>query len=81
MDKQLIIRLDPELKERLMKVARRDGKTASQVVREIIESYVTDRDFGARVADLWSRIGDKLKQRGTTAADVDDAIRAVRAKK
>ena len=44
-------------------------------------SNLTGSDFEIYVDDLWNRIGKKLKQRGKISADVNKAIRSVRAKK
>jgi predicted DNA-binding protein len=80
MGDQLLIRIDPGLKERVAKVARREGRTASDVVRELLENYVRERDVGAYVDDLWSRIGTDLRSKKATAKDVPGAIRASRRK-
>jgi hypothetical protein len=72
----MIIRIDPELKEKLYKLARAEGKPASRMVRELIADYVKDRDIGAYVDDLWDRIGGKLKSKGVKGPDIEKAIRA-----
>ena len=81
MGTQMIVRINPELKTRVARLARAEGKSASEVVRSLLEEYVRDRDIGAYVDDLWRRIGGKLAARGVGAADVKRAIRRVRAKK
>jgi hypothetical protein len=80
MPTQMIIRIDPKLKEKLYKLARAEGKPASRMVRELIEEYVKDRDIGGYIDDLWDRIGGKLKSRGIKASDIDNAVRASRKK-
>lgn len=80
MTTQMIIRIDPEVKKRLSKLARIEGKTTSQMVRELIEDYMKERDIGAYVDDLWNRIGGKLKSRGVKPSDIDRAIKEVRKK-
>jgi predicted DNA-binding protein len=72
----MIIRIDPELKEKLYKLARAEGKPASRMVRELIADYVKDRDIGAYVDDLWDRIGKKLKSRGVKSPEIEKAVRA-----
>ena len=37
MTNQMIIRIKPEVKDKLNKLARIEGKTTSQMVRELIE--------------------------------------------
>ena len=80
MDSQMLIRIDPELKEKITQYARAEGKNVSQVVRELIKDYVKNRDIGAYIDDLWARTGTKLRRKGRTEADIAAAIRSVRAK-
>ena len=80
MGTQMIIRIDPDIKNRLSKLARVEGKTTSQMVRELIEDYIKERDISAYVDDLWNRIGGKLKSRGVKPSDTDRAIKEVRKK-
>ena len=81
MSAQMIVRIDPELKAKVNNFARSDGKNVSQVVRELMEAYVKDRDIGAYVNDLWVRIGDKLKSKGTGPDDIQRIIDEVRSGK
>jgi len=78
MGDQLLIRIDPELKNRLSRLARAEGKTSSQMVRELIGEYVKDRDIGVYIESLWDRIGKKLMERGVRPADVGKAISETR---
>ena len=78
MTTQMIIRIDPEVKVRLSKLARMEGKTTSQMVRELIEDYIKERDIGTYVDDLWNRIGKKLKSKGIRQRDINRAIREAR---
>ena len=78
MSTQMIIRMDPELKEKLYKLARTEGKPASRMVRELIAEYVKDRDIGVYIDDLWDRIGAKLKSQGVKRSDIDKAVRTSR---
>jgi len=74
MEKQMIVRIDTDLKERLSRLARNEGKTTSQMVRELIRDYVKEKDIGAYIDELWSRIGAKLDARGVRPADIKKAI-------
>jgi predicted DNA-binding protein len=74
----MLIRIDTELKEKLARIARAEGKSASGAVRELIAKYVVERDIGAHVDDLWERIGEKLKPKGASPIDVEKAIKDVR---
>jgi len=78
---QMIIRIEPKVKNRLNKLARSEGKTISQVVRELIEDYIKERDIAAYIDDLWNRIGEKLKAKRVRPSDIDGAIEAVRKNK
>ena len=78
MSMQMIIRIDPELKDRLAKLARIEGKSTSQLVREVIEDYINERDIGAYIDDLWKRVGDKLESKGLKLMDIDKAIKDAR---
>jgi len=77
---QMIIRIDPEIKDRLNKLARVEGKTTSKMVRELIEEYIKERDISAYIDNLWNRIGVKLRSRRTKISDIDRAIKEVRKK-
>ncbi|MDA8163957.1 MAG: ribbon-helix-helix protein, CopG family [Desulfobacteraceae bacterium] len=81
MTTQMIIRLDDELKEKVNKLAKAEGKNASIVVRELLEGYVKDRDISAYIDDLWRRAGGRLKAKGVNPEDIARAIREARAKK
>ncbi|HHT9133411.1 MAG TPA: ribbon-helix-helix protein, CopG family [Candidatus Avalokitesvara rifleensis] len=78
MSTQMIIRIDPDLKEKLNKLARTEGKTTSQVVRELIEDHVKEHDISSYIDDLWERVGKRLRSKGVTPADVGRAVRDVR---
>jgi antitoxin component of RelBE/YafQ-DinJ toxin-antitoxin module len=78
MTTQMIIRMDPEVKDRFNKLARVEGKTTSQMVRELIEGYIKERDIGVYVDDLWGRIGGKLRSKGMKQRDVNKAIKEAR---
>lgn len=77
---QMIVRIDPELKNKVSRIALSEGKNISVIVRELLENYIKDRDIGSYIDDLWMRIGTKLKAQGVTLNDVDSAIKDVRAK-
>lgn len=78
MTAQLIVRMDSELKTRVHRLAKAEGRSVSEVVRELLEDYVKDRDIGLHVDDLWLRIGNQLKTTGSPAKDIRKAIKEVR---
>ena len=81
MSTQMIVRIDPELKAKVNNFARADGKNVSEVVRELLETYVKNRDIGAYVDDLWDRVGNKLRTRGSGPEDIQRMIDDIRAGK
>ena len=54
MSTQMIIRVEPVLKDKVNVLAKAEGKTTSEVVRELLEEYVRERDMGAYIDDLWN---------------------------
>ena len=78
MGTQIMVRMDPVLKAELGRLAQVEGKTSSQVVRELIEGYVHDRDPRSFLEDLWSRIGERMAAEGHGAGDVEGVVAAVR---
>lgn len=78
MSEQLLVRVAPELKRRLAQAATLEGKTSAQVIRDLIEDYVRQRDMPAYVAGLWGRISAQLAEAGARRGDVARAIKAAR---
>ena len=81
MDTQMIVRINPELKNKVNTLAKAEGKSVSEVVRELLEEYVRNRDIGSYIDDLWGRIGGNLASRGIKSKDIQRVIREARAKK
>jgi len=81
MSTQMIVRIDPELKTKVNNLAKTEGKSISEVVRELLEDYVKDRDIGLYIDDLWQRIGAKLESRGFGPKDIKRITQEVRTKK
>ncbi len=78
MTTQMMIRIDDEVKAKFGRLARLQGKTASGMIRELIEDYIRDRDIGAYIDDLWDRTGKKLTSKGVGPSVIDKAIKASR---
>ena len=81
MTTQMIVRIDPELKNKVNNLAKAEGKSVSEVVRELLEEYVKNRDIGLYIDDLWQRIGDKLKSRKVGPRKIQGVIQEVRSNK
>ena len=80
MEEKLIIRIDKNLKDDFGKLARIEGKTTSDKVRELMADFVSENDFSKIVDDLWSRISEKIVDKGFTEKNINDAIQDVRNK-
>jgi len=76
---QMIIRLDPFLKEKVSNLARKEGKNLSELVRELLEKYARERDMGAYIDNLWDKIGRRLSEKNISQTDIDGIIQQVRA--
>jgi len=75
---QLTVRIDEDLKGHLRALARREGKSTSDVVRSLVKRYVQDRDRGAALRSLWDRMQRNAEEAGAASEDVEEAIQAVR---
>lgn len=75
---QLTVRIDDDLKDHLQTLARREGKSTSDVVRELVQRYVQDRDRGAALKALWHRMQQNAEAAGTRPEEVETAIQTVR---
>jgi predicted DNA-binding protein len=78
MSTQMIVRIEPELKDKVNRFARAEGKTTSDVVRELLEEYISSRDIAAYVDGLWERIGAQMETQGVTADLISETIQEVR---
>lgn len=81
MNTSILIRVDKDKKERFERMARRRGKTTSEVVREMMDEYVERHDMRGYLSKLISDIGEDFKKQGITQADIDRTIKEVRAEK
>ena len=78
MTTQMIIRVEPGLKNKISQLAKSEGKNLSQLVRELLENYTKERDMGTYIDNLWDKIGCKLSENNISESSVEDAIREVR---
>ena len=75
---QMIIRVDPSLKDKVSRLAKSEGKNLSELVRELLEKYTKERDMGAYIDNLWTKIGSNLSKNNISEADIENAIKQVR---
>ena len=78
MKKQLIIRIDEELKSKFSKIARSEGKTMSGKIRELVGAYSTKNNFAAIVDNLWDRVTKKIESGKFKQEDIDRKIKEAR---
>ena len=78
MTTQMIIRIDGETKSTLARLAQNEGKNSSEIVRELINNYIKDRDMSSYIDDLWNRVGEIIKSREVRSQDIRQAISQVR---
>ena len=78
---QMIVRVDPDLKAKVSSLAKSEGKNVSEIVRELLESYVRNRDIGSYIDDLWERVGTKLISKGIKPEGIQSVIQDVRGNK
>ncbi len=78
MSRQMVIRIDDETRERFHQASRREGKTSSEKLRELMDSYLRKADLSQVVDDLWERVGVKAAAAGITEQDGERIVREVR---
>jgi predicted DNA-binding protein len=78
MKESMMVRIDPEIKKKLTQLARSEGKSSSQIIRDLIAEYVQDRDIGGYIDSLWSRISQKLRHKGLKSENIRQVIKEVR---
>ena len=78
MTTQMIIRIEPSLKDKVNRLAKAEGKNLSEVVRELLENYTKERDMGNYIDDLWNSIGKTLSQKNIEESGIEEVIRQVR---
>jgi predicted DNA-binding protein len=77
---QMIIRVEPSLKNKVSQLAKAEGKNLSELVRELLEKYTKERDMSAYIDSLWDRIGQNFSKNNISEADIEEAIKQVRSK-
>jgi predicted DNA-binding protein len=70
MQSQMIIRVDSNTKSKFQKIARMEGKTTSEKLREMMKDYIAQKDFAAAVDRVWDKITIEFKKRGIAESDI-----------
>nr|MBF0221223.1 ribbon-helix-helix protein, CopG family [Desulfobulbaceae bacterium] len=77
---QMIIRVESNLKNKVSRLAKAEGKNLSELVRELLEKYTKERDMGAYIDSLWVQIGRNLSKNNIKDSDIEKVIKQVRSK-
>ena len=78
MTTQMIIRVEPDLKDKVNRLAKSEGKNLSELVRELLEKYTKEHDMGGYINNLWDKIGMDLSNNNISQSDIDKAIKKTR---
>lgn len=78
MTTQMLVRIDSRKRKTLDKLSKSEGKTTSEVVRELIDAFISEHDLSGYIDGLWNRIGQTLKRRGYSEADIPRLIKESR---
>ena len=81
MEKQMVVRINEDIKKKFYKVVRMEGKTASEKIREMIEEYIRENDLSTVVDNLWERVSKKIALKGYDERDIYTAIEETRESK
>ena len=81
MKSQMVLRIDDNKKARFQRIARMEGKTASEKLREMVDNYIAKADISQAVDDIWERVGKKIGKKGFKESDVAGIISEVRKSK
>lgn len=74
----MIVRVDPDTKQKLGRLARAEGKSTSQLMRDAIDGYIRDHDPETAIEDLWARIARSIEAGGNGPDDVEQMVAEVR---
>ena len=75
---QIIIRVEPSLKEKVSRLAKSEGKNLSELIRELLEKYTKERDMGEYIDNLWDKIGKSLSKKNISESDIENVIKQTR---
>ncbi len=70
----MIIRIDEKIKDDFNKLARSNGQTTSQVIRELMQNYIKERDATQHINNLWTRISNEIKTNQVAEKEIQELI-------
>jgi len=74
MTSQMIVRINPEKREKLNRLSKAEGKSTSEIIRELIDDFIKERDIGSYIDDLWQRSSQTMSRKGHSLKDIQEAI-------
>lgn len=80
MNTQMIIRIDEKIKNDFNKLARSNGQTVSEAIRELMQIYIQERDASSYINNLWGRIESEIKINQVSETDIAKIIKSSRQK-
>jgi len=70
--------MDDEKKDRFDRMARRSGKSSSEVIRELVDDYIQRNDMRSYLKTAMDEIGHEMKRKGVTQPEINKAVKEVR---
>ena len=80
MTTQMIIRVEPDLKNKIIQLAKSEGKNLSELVRELLVNYTKERDMSTYIDNLWEKISDNLSKNHISRENIEAAIKQTRSR-
>ena len=80
MTTQMIVRIDPQFKSNVNDLAKAEGKSVNEVVKELFENCVRNPDTGLYAKDLSQRNCDKLSSCKIARQEIQRAANEVKPK-
>ena len=78
MTTSLLVRVDKKKKDQFDRLARKKGKTSSEVIRELMDDYIERYDMRGYLDSVWNEISAEFKRRNITQKDINRTIKEVR---
>lgn len=81
MSSPMMIRIDEGMKRKVSQLAKTEGKSVSEIVRELLQQYVRERDMQGYFDEVWNRIQGELAASKKRSGDVASTIKKLRREK
>jgi hypothetical protein len=74
----MLIRIEAGKRDKLQQLCMAEGKSTSQVVRELIDGFIKEKDMASHIDSLWTRVGKIMTKKGYSSKDINRIIKQVR---